>query len=401
MELQRTLKIIVPYGNISNKIPLEQREFLKRVNLLFVYFCDFLSKGLDLPYDSISTDATTGGGNPLPNGTWTGSIGMLQRGEADLVVMNMVITEERWKIVDFTYPHHTDSVTFVTRKLKKDPEIAAILHPFKLQVWLMLLVSVLTMNAVLYLFLRKKTTYSDIFFDVLAVLFRQSVSFKRKSCREKSLMFIWILGGMLITYCYLSLLLSFLTFPTVKIVKDIPELASLVKNERYRVMIRESSPFQKLLLESEDESARIIAEGISKNPNGLGSLELYLNLSNSELAFVEKATGLYFSGNDFFKANDYFFFVMESIAVRKSFFLKTKLDKVIHRITASGLYSKILKDYWFKASLLLSVKPTETDILRPLTLVDVSGAFIILISGLFIASLVLAVEILMEKKKKT
>lgn len=400
MELQRTLKIIVPYGKIANKIPLEKQEFLKRVHLLFVYFCDILSIGLDLPYDLISTDATTGGGSRLPNGTWTGSIGMVQRGEADLVVMNMIITEERWKIVDFTYPHDTDSITFVTRKLKKGPEIGAILHPFKLQVWIMLLVSVMTMNAVLYLFLRKKIAYPDVFFDVMAVLFRQAVSFRRKSCREKSLMFIWIVGGMLITDCYLSLLLSFLTFPTVQFVKDIPELASQVKNGKYKVMIRESSPFQNLLLESEDEAARIIAEGISKNPNGLGTFELYLNLSNSELAFVEKGNGLFFPSNDFVKANDYFFFVMESIAVRKSFSLKTKLDMIIHRIMASGLYRKILEDYRFKTSLFLSFKPTETDTLRSLTLVDVSGAFIILISGLFLASLVLAVEILMKRKKQ-
>lgn len=400
MELKRALKIIVPYGEIAKNIPLEKQEFLKRVHLLFVYFCDFLSIGLDLPYDLISTDATTGGGDLLPNGTWTGSIGMIQRGEADLVVMNMIITEERWKIVDFTYPHHTDSVTFVTRKLKKDPEILAILRPFQLEVWIMLLVSVLTMNVVLYLFLRKKLVYSDVFFDVLAVLFHQAVSFRRKSCREKSLIFIWILGGMFITNCYLSLLLSFLTFPTVQFVKDIPDLANQVKNGKYKVMIRESSPFQKLLLESKDESARIIAEGIDKSPNGLGSYELYLNLSNSELAFVEKETALFFPDQDFFKANDYFFFVMESIAVRKSFSLKNKLNMVIHRITASGLYKKILEDYWFKTSLFLSLKPTEKDNLRPLTPVDVSAAFIILISGLFLASLVLAVEILMKRKTR-
>ena len=43
-------------------------------------------------------------GAKLKNGSWSGIVGMLVRGEIEVASMNLVMTPERQSIVDFTFP---------------------------------------------------------------------------------------------------------------------------------------------------------------------------------------------------------------------------------------------------------------------------------------------------------
>jgi len=51
----------------------------------------------------------------LPNGSWTGVIGTVERYEADMS-MDVLITADRDESVDFTIGYHTEPLTFVTTK---------------------------------------------------------------------------------------------------------------------------------------------------------------------------------------------------------------------------------------------------------------------------------------------
>ena len=58
-----------------------------------------------LPHRSdyiISVDGTTGA--PQQNGSWTGLLGMILRGEIQVADMPLVMSQERESIVDFTIP---------------------------------------------------------------------------------------------------------------------------------------------------------------------------------------------------------------------------------------------------------------------------------------------------------
>ncbi|KAF8777985.1 Glutamate receptor like protein [Argiope bruennichi] len=52
-------------------------------------------------------------GKLLPNGSWNGMIGMLQRGEADLAFTYLTVTEERAKVVNFSTVYTMDACIFV------------------------------------------------------------------------------------------------------------------------------------------------------------------------------------------------------------------------------------------------------------------------------------------------
>ncbi|KAF8778043.1 putative glutamate receptor like protein [Argiope bruennichi] len=54
-------------------------------------------------------------GSLLPNGSWSGMVGMVRRGEADLAFTYLSITEERMKVVNFSSYYTTEVCVFVTQ----------------------------------------------------------------------------------------------------------------------------------------------------------------------------------------------------------------------------------------------------------------------------------------------
>lgn len=70
-----------------------------------------------------------------PNGSWTGLVGMVQRGEADLASGFITVTEQRNKAVDFSIPYRNLPPSFAIGKPKQRLLKNAFLLPFKVEVW--------------------------------------------------------------------------------------------------------------------------------------------------------------------------------------------------------------------------------------------------------------------------
>lgn len=88
------------------------------------------------------------------------------------------------------------------------------------------------------------------------------------------------------------------------------------------------------------------------------------------------------------------------IAYSKSFCCPRKLESIVHRIVEADLYAENLRDRRYMAQLRLperkSLAYDRTDI-SPLTLEDLTGAFLVLSIGHMLAFLVLVVEIFVNK----
>lgn len=391
MKFEQPLKCVIYSTNTTKTSPMVN---IKYVYVLFAQLSDMLSQCMGLPYQILTMNTR---GVLLPNGTWTGAIGMVRRGEADLGVFPFIMSEELSKAVDFSYPYRVDVLTFAIRKSEKESGLSAILHPFNVKVWIVLLTSMIFASVVHYKYLKGRK-YLDTLMNVIAVLFHQSIAIRHKTLHENLLILTWIIGMMFITNCYNSLLLSFLTFPPVNSVKDIPALANKVKSGRYETITRDTSPFPPLLLDSGDESSKIIGKSIYKNKKSLANIETFLASPKSNLAFIEMRQLIAFLNEGFFISNDYFFFVLETITIRKNFPYKNKLDSAIHRITASGLHAKHFRDYLFKTKRSTSGKNADTNTLKSLTILDISGALIVLIFGLSVAATAFFFEILSNNK---
>ena len=75
-------------------------------------------------------------GDKLENGTWTGLIGEVSRGETVLGVANVFMTLHYMEQVEFSYPYDISCSTFLTPSPELWPQLYALIKPFDLSIWM-------------------------------------------------------------------------------------------------------------------------------------------------------------------------------------------------------------------------------------------------------------------------
>ncbi|XP_058837184.1 ionotropic receptor 40a [Topomyia yanbarensis] len=85
------------------------------------------------------------------NATFSGALGMLQRREVDLFLGDVAVTWERMQAVEFSFFTLADSAAFVTHAPRKLSEALALVRPFQITVWPLVLVTIMISGPILYL----------------------------------------------------------------------------------------------------------------------------------------------------------------------------------------------------------------------------------------------------------
>ncbi|XP_062561780.1 ionotropic receptor 40a [Armigeres subalbatus] len=88
---------------------------------------------------------------PPENATFTGALGMLQRREVDLFLGDVAVTWERMQAVEFSFFTLADSAAFVTHAPRKLSEALALVRPFQVTVWPLVLLTILMSGPILYI----------------------------------------------------------------------------------------------------------------------------------------------------------------------------------------------------------------------------------------------------------
>ncbi|XP_047477713.1 glutamate receptor ionotropic, kainate 5-like [Penaeus chinensis] len=84
-------------------------------------------------------------GRPLPNGSWNGAGGLLQRREIDMTAMGLVITWERYQAFDVSEYLFMDELSAASARPRVEPHVDGFLRPFALTMWMMILLITLAM----------------------------------------------------------------------------------------------------------------------------------------------------------------------------------------------------------------------------------------------------------------
>lgn len=329
----------------------------------------------------------------LANGSMTGTLGMVEHGVADIAIDNFIILDSSTMRIDFSYPFHIDALTFVTRRAKRVSEIAAIYHPFSFKIWLGVALSTVAMIITSCIVLRKTKSFSEVFKIVIASLLRQPINIQYPT--DKLIMFSWILGVMLITNCYISLLLTFLTFPPQNEVRDISKLSKEVHSGRYRI-IASNDVRVNMLFSSGERSMQIIAYDIFVHGfSSDGLAEFLQSVQASNVAYLEGKAFLKILKNYYYVADDNIILYFFGLAVRKNFCCKRQLDMAIHRITSAGFYQRIYQESLFvtEYNYMSNMHHAEENF-QSLAFTHLSGAFLSLIVGHSIAFLLLVLEVI-------
>lgn len=370
--------------------------YLENQKDVYGQICFLLLEVLHASYQISFADS---GGILLENGTWTGLIGMLNRSEIDLAMTNFFVSEDRNEAVHFLYPFNLDEVTFITRKPEYSPQTFAIFATVSLSVWVALAISMTVIIIFNFFLTKKKCSLDAIVFNILAVFLSQHVSIKMTTMSEKLLHCSWMMGAIFFTFCYNSVLLSFLTFPPKVGVTNFNELARAVQQSGYNCMFGEGSSMPDYFARSNERKLHIIGENILKNPNGYGSIEKFFRLKGEKLAYLESKEDVAFVKDNYFISNDRLLQYMHAMPTSKNFCCKEQLNLALHRLQAGGFFQKFLQERDFKiASEIFSSEVEEADHLRSLTVTDIGAAFTFLIFGYGISLFVLMVELIQDRK---
>ncbi|CAN7938246.1 unnamed protein product [Ixodes hexagonus] len=82
---------------------------------------------------------------------WSGMVGDLVRGVADMIIAPLTITPERSMEIEFTKPFKYQGITILAKKASPSSTLASFLQPFQKTLWILVMVSVHVVALALYL----------------------------------------------------------------------------------------------------------------------------------------------------------------------------------------------------------------------------------------------------------
>ncbi|XP_052067296.1 glutamate receptor ionotropic, kainate glr-3-like [Mytilus californianus] len=209
-------------------------------------------------------------GAELPNGTWTGMVGMIQNEQADLVVSSLTINPEREKVIDFTYPFLFDHVTVVYAK-PRERKWRTLIKPFETNVIVMIGVSLIVMSFVYCLEERRNPLYQTVskrqspslyhsFLYMYGALLSQGGEPLPASLAGRTLVSCWWIFCIVSIAVYSGNLTASLTIHKTKL--PFTSLEEMVNQNEYKWGTLGSSVFQTVFEESTVPTYAAIWNGI-------------------------------------------------------------------------------------------------------------------------------------------
>ncbi|GIX99265.1 uncharacterized protein CEXT_116851 [Caerostris extrusa] len=169
--------------------------------------------------------------DPLPDGNFTGILGMVQGGEADLTITYMPTKKYYSKSIDFSVPYKQEELTFITPKPGNIKSNLALLQVFDTTTWIGICIVLIVMSIV---FAKFKGSVGTNLLKLLGTVVGQSSTIGNCSLRSKILLTAWFLFTLLISlqfFCHFTF--SRIIQPTkVPPVRNFQELFRAVQSGR-------------------------------------------------------------------------------------------------------------------------------------------------------------------------
>ncbi|KAK3856511.1 hypothetical protein Pcinc_037167 [Petrolisthes cinctipes] len=370
-------------------------------------------------------------GTELPNGTWTGVIGMVSRGEVAMSGVLLTFSKDRAKAVDFSQPLYKDTQTLVYKRPEVQADLSGFLKPYSTPIWILLLgtLVVVFLSIVLVqwggmvLLPPRRGSRSEpannrepdvggtdlvwtSFLWTLTSFIAQGSPWwpRRESVRVVT--GCWLLMALILTTVYRSNLKAMLIAPSLRlpfnsmeelVQTDIPTLVakgSMV----YRYMM--NAPPNTLLhqLKKQAVAPSNLLQEVRKVKEGqyafLTSIHSIRAMIQSQFA-KEKNCPLYVASEPFLGATSI------GLAFPKNSTLKKQVDTIILQLKESGIMEHLLLSSVNNVGICLHHKMSgPTDTLRTLKPGDFYGIVCLYVGGMLVGALIFLVEIALGKHKK-
>ncbi|XP_037073929.1 glutamate receptor-like [Pollicipes pollicipes] len=339
----------------------------------------------------------------LDNGSWTGVIGMIVRGEADLAVGDISVTLERSEVVDFTYPFLVEPVSFFMLRPAPLPRWLVIAVPFDSATWLLLLLVLVTALVALPLLpgmlagrsWRLRLREASAF--LWGAMVNQAVSLRPRAAACRLVVVSWWAFCLTMTICYQTLLTSQLSvslFPP-----PLDSLTQLALSEHRVLSIQHVAVTE--YLESFSGSASVLGRippKLSYFPLEESLTELRLEPNTAyleELAMLRQAVAARPDRHRYYISRARFFATGLAWPVRRGACFRGALDEAVRRLLQAGLVEFWMRDAGADEATVAVAK-------KSLRLKDLTGAFLLLVTGIALATACLTLEMVWvgQRRKK-
>ena len=386
--MEKLMNYLLDGRNVDGRILLDLKEYLVKYLKTF---------------DKAEIVITTRDHKKYPNGTVVGLVRLINESKIDTEVQPFIMHESNMEMGDFAYPYPLISAAFVIPEPEYKPQIFGILQTFSWQLWITILFILIAMSLVYYVGLKEKFKLDKVLLHTFSIFLRQNSILKSSSMTENLLIYSWVIGAMFICLAYDSVFLSFLAFPPNNPIKNIQQLSKAILNADYHCITHTSSAFMDAFNMSRQEDLKVIERDIKINNLSIYNfLDDFLNdRVDKNIAFIVDSRDIdIFTVGNKFASEDLFAEIMGAMMIRKNFCCKKIIETFVHKLMASGLYSKYQNDksFFFRSPLLLNHKIKDSS-KRKLALTDVAPAFIVLSTGYIVSFFVLVGEILTHRRK--
>lgn len=333
-------------------------------------------------------------GRQLPDGNWTEMVGMLLQQEADIAVHELAITEERSNIIYFSYPYVVSRVNFATNNLETLFSKTAFLEVFSLTVWIFIFISFFLMFIMFILFKWHP------FIGHNKVMLRKN-TIEKTYAGQSICKITFGIGQFFLRWFHSALLLSILSLPSLVGVRTIAELATAVRDGKYRCITTPGAYTPDTLLKNSKSGdyINIIGQSLKENKGNMNFQEVLNDTYSSKKPAFVTFELRFLAFKDFYFISDEGVFVdFQGIGVRKDFCCITELNMVLHYLWSSGINMKILNNALtikrIRAQQQIQITDEKT---RKLSIENLGGVFILLLTGHILGAIVLLIEILFHK----
>nr|QHN69193.1 ionotropic receptor 12 [Sirex nitobei] len=347
------------------------------------------------------------------NGPWSGVIGELVAGRAQLAFAPLSVSARRAEVVDFTIPYFFSGVSFLAApKLKSEIPLLAFLLPFSTELWIAVFTSlnITAMAVAAYEWLSpfglnpwgrqrsKNFSIASALWVMWGLLCGHLVAFKApKSWPNKFLINVW--GGFSVIFvasytANIAALIAGLFFHSaVSNYHDRSLLSQRVgapKASAAEYYVQRANP--QLWSHMARYSLSDVAEGVDRLKNG--SLDILI--ADTPILDYYRATD---NGCRLQKIGDTINEDTYAVALVKGHPLKESISKVIANYTSNGLLD-ILQEKWYgglpcirgREGIAADLEPEPGGQPRPLGVASVAGVFCLLGLGLVLGAIILAGE---------
>ncbi|KAK3891552.1 hypothetical protein Pcinc_004552 [Petrolisthes cinctipes] len=317
-------------------------------------------------------------GKVLDNGTVTGMIGMVASHRAQLAINEITINDMREDVVDFTFPYYLESTVIVTQAPAARNRAFAVLLPFTLRVWMLVVASTLTVGPALACISRARNRLlktqvtsvhplSHLSFNAFRSLLNQSSPRVPDEWPLRMVVYSWSLFCITIYAMYAGTLTAELARPAhVAPINSLVDLLRAIHTRGYKMGLVEGTSVEGMLKVLTGPYAFLIAQ--------LGSEMLAERLGRQR----------FHMGREHFYPQSY------GIVCTTGSPLTAVLERILRRMAAAGLVQKWTKDEKVKVE--GSRGNDEKGTIGAITIKHLQAAYFFLLLGYILSVLAFLLE---------